>query len=139
MERAVEWVTKDIKGMQSNTNLSLGIERAEDKAFIGTCNLFHHDEQCRRAEIGYELNHDAWGKGYMDEALRALLGHAFSEMNVNRVEADVHPHNVGSCKSLERLGFKKEGYLRERWIVGDEVSDSVIFGLLLSDWRAVDL
>jgi hypothetical protein len=39
-----------------------------------------------------------------------------------------------SARSLERLGFRKEGYLRERWIVGTEVSDSALYGLLLSDW-----
>ena len=86
--------------------------------------------------MGYELHLDAWGKGYMNEALQAVLTYGFSNLGLNRVEADIHPDNVGSAKVVERLGFKKEGHLRERWIVGDEVSDSTIYGLLLSDWRS---
>lgn len=135
-KKAVEFILKCTTDMKSNANIRLGIERTEDNTLIGTCTLFQIDAQCRRAEIGYELNQAVWGKGYMDEALRALLHFAFTDLNLNRVEADVHPDNINSCKSLERLGFKKEGQLRERWIVGDEVSDSVIFGLLLSEWRA---
>ncbi len=70
----------------------------------------------------------------MDEALRALLGHGFAELGLNRVEADIDPRNAASARSLERLGFKKEGHLRERWIVGDEVSDTATYGLLKSEW-----
>jgi len=136
---ATAWIARNVAAMQSGAYLSLGIERTEDQALIGTCGLFNLDEQCRRAEIGYELNHDAWGKGYMHEALLTLLKYAFSTMSLNRIEADIHPDNIGSAKSLERLGFQKEGYLRERWIVGDEVSDSVLYGLLQSDWRRMNI
>jgi len=135
IDLAVAKISRDMAAMQSGKYLSLGIERTEDRVFIGTCGLFSLDEQCRRAEIGYELLHDAWGKGYMHEALVALLKYGFSTLELNRIEADIHPDNIGSAKSLERLGFQKEGYLRERWIVGDQVSDSVLYGLLLSDWR----
>jgi RimJ/RimL family protein N-acetyltransferase len=55
---------------------------------------------------------------------------------LNRIEADIDPRNVASARSLERLGFSKEGHLRQRWIVNGEVSDSAFYGLLLSDWQA---
>ncbi|HXA47273.1 MAG TPA: GNAT family N-acetyltransferase [Burkholderiaceae bacterium] len=136
IKRAVALIERDMAAMQSGQHLSLGLERTEDKVLIGTCSLFELNEQCRRAEIGYELRHDAWGKGYMHEALLALLEYGFSTLELNRLEADIHPDNTNSAKSLERLGFIKEGYFRERWIVGDEMSDSVMYGLLHSDWRA---
>jgi ribosomal-protein-alanine N-acetyltransferase len=136
LDVAVARIARGISEMQSGLHLCLGLERVEDSALIGSCSLFNLDEQCRRAEIGYEMHRDAWGNGYMHEALLALLEYGFSDMALNRVEADVHPDNVGSAKSLERLGFKKEGHLKERWIVGDEISDSLIYGLLLSDWQA---
>jgi len=41
---------------------------------------------------------------------------------------------VASARSLERLGFIKEGHLRERWIVSGEVSDTGFYGLLHGDW-----
>jgi ribosomal-protein-alanine N-acetyltransferase len=136
IEQAVALIERDLAAMQSGEYLNLGLERIEDHALIGACTFFDLNKQCRRAEIGYELHHDAWGRGYMHEALVALLGYGFSTMKLNRVEADIHPGNINSAKSLERLGFQKEGYLRERWIVGDEVSDSALYGLLHSEWRA---
>jgi RimJ/RimL family protein N-acetyltransferase len=94
------------------------------------------DPRSRRAEIGYSLAAEAWGQGYMNEALTALLDRGFSEFALNRVEADVDPRNTASIKCLARLGFALEGLLRQRWIVGGEVSDSAIYGLLRDEWVA---
>jgi RimJ/RimL family protein N-acetyltransferase len=116
-------------------HLRLGIELASVEALIGTCSLFSISATCRRAEVGYGLSSSAWGKGYMNEALHALLDYGFGELNLNRVEADIDPRNEASAKTLERLGFVREGYLRERWIVGDEVSDTALYGLLQREWR----
>jgi len=71
----------------------------------------------------------------MHEALQALLEFGFGELDLNRIDADIDPRNSASARTLERLGFTKEGYLRERWIVGDEVSDTAIYGLLRREWR----
>ena len=71
----------------------------------------------------------------MHEALQALLQHAFDRLDLNRLEADIDPRNLASARTLERLGFQKEGYLRERWIVNDEVSDTALYGLLRREWR----
>ncbi len=70
----------------------------------------------------------------MDEALRGLLAYGFTELNLNRVEADIDPRNHASARSLERLGFTREGLLRERWIVDGEVSDTALYGLLRREW-----
>ena len=136
IDQAVVLIADALIAMQSGEHMRLGLELADKETLIGVCGLFHFEQQCRRAEMGYELHLDAWGKGYMNEALQAVLTYGFSNLGLNRVEADIHPDNVGSAKVVERLGFKKEGHLRERWIVGDEVSDSTIYGLLLSDWRS---
>jgi len=71
----------------------------------------------------------------MHEALQALLDFGFGELDLNRIEADIDPRNSASARTLERLGFTKEGYLRERWIVGEEVSDTALYGLLRREWR----
>jgi RimJ/RimL family protein N-acetyltransferase len=134
LDAAHALVERDLKAMASGEYVRLGIERREDQRLLGNCTLFKIDGQCRRAEIGYGLAYAAWGHGYMHEALLALLEFGFAELTLNRVEADIDPRNEPSARSLERLGFRKEGYLRERWIVGTEVSDSALYGLLLSDW-----
>jgi RimJ/RimL family protein N-acetyltransferase len=71
----------------------------------------------------------------MTEALEALLHYAFKSMHFNRIEADIDPRNEASAKILLRLGFRKEGYLRERWIVNGDVSDSELYGLLRREWE----
>lgn len=73
----------------------------------------------------------------MHEALVALLNYGFSELDLNRVVADIDPRNVNSARSLERLGFTKEGHLRENCVVNGILADSVIYGLLRREWKAV--
>ena len=120
---------------ENGTSLNLGIERTSDGALIGNCALFDFHEASRRAQIGYCLGRPYWGAGYMQEALGALLDHAFSFLGLHRLEADIDPRNSASATLLERLGFTREGFLRERWIVGGEVSDTALYGLLQHEWR----
>jgi RimJ/RimL family protein N-acetyltransferase len=130
-------IARDLEAMSTGKYVCLGIERLEDRTLIGECSLFNLVEQCRRAEIGYALGFQAWGQGYITEALVSLLSFGFADLALNRVEADIDPRNLASARSLERLGFKKEGHLRERWIVNGEVSDSGLYGLLASDWQSI--
>jgi RimJ/RimL family protein N-acetyltransferase len=112
-----------------------GIARREDDVVIGTCTLFHLSLAHRRAEIGFALGRAHWGCGLANEALQRLLEFAFEGLALHRIEADVDPRNARSIAALERLGFRREGHLRERWHVGDEICDGLFYGLLARDWR----
>ncbi|WP_077033029.1 GNAT family N-acetyltransferase [Pelomonas sp. KK5] len=126
-------IAQDAVDMAAGTHLRLAVEH--ESRLVGDCTLFNWSRQCRRAEIGYVLGRAAWGRGLMHEALTALVGFGFGPvMDLHRIEADIDPRNEGSAKTLERLGFMREGLLRERWIVSGEVSDSALYGLLRSDW-----
>ena len=107
--------------------------RSNDK-LIGSVTLFHPDFTHRRVEVGYALGRAFWRQGYMQESLTALFNYAFDTLNFHRLEADVDPRNAASLSILERLGFQREGYLRERWHVDGEIQDAVFFGLLKPDW-----
>lgn len=132
--QAQELIAKDQQALPAGEHLRLGMEIQGTGELIGMCTLFHLSAQCRRAEIGYGMSSRFWGQGYMHEALTALLEFGFGDLDLNRIEADIDPRNVASARSLERLGFHKEGHLRERWIVDGEVSDSGLYGLLRSEW-----
>ncbi len=136
IERAHETLERDIRGFENGEHLCLALERHQDTRMIGQCTLFKISEGCRRAEIGYCLASGVWGNGYMHEALGALIAYGFEHLELNRIEADIDPLNEASVKSVERLGFVREGLLRERWIVDGEVSDSAIYGLLQEDWSS---
>ena len=109
--------------------------KAEGKV-IGTCTILNMDRKNRRAEVGYALGREYWGQGFMNEALAALLHYAFTTLELHRIEADVDPRNTASLRLLDKLGFQREGLLRERWLVGDETQDSVMLGLLHREWLA---
>jgi len=136
IDTALALVARDQAAMAAGKHLRLGLQRHSDGELIGTCTLFDLNPVCRRAELGYGLAAASWGQGLMHEALVALLDHGFQALNLNRVEADIDPRNTASARILLRLGFVCEGLLRQRWIVGNEVSDSGLYGLLQRDWQA---
>ena len=136
IEQAHAFIECSADALAKGEALRLGLERRSDGQLIGQCTLFALAGASRRAEIGYSLAASDWGQGYMHEALRTLIDHGFDELKLNRIEADIDPRNAASARSLERLGFTREGLLRERWIVGDEVSDTALYGLLAREWRA---
>lgn len=100
---------------------------------IGTCSLGEISASQGRANLGIAVSSEFWGHGYGREAAGALIRHAFFELGLRRLEADVNPHNTACLKSLDALGFKREGYLRQRWLVDGELQDSVVLGLLKTD------
>jgi len=129
-------IGQDLQAMADGDYLRLGLERRADGRLLGLASLFSFHLPSRRCEIGYLLRRDGWGQGYMQEALCALLDHGFGLLGLNRVEADIDPRNTASARTLDRLGFRPEGHLRERWIVAGEVADSRLYGLLRRDWLA---
>ncbi len=136
LEPAHRQIARDRSAMAAGEFLRLGLVRRSDARLVGMCTLFAFHDQCRRAELGYGLAREAWGGGVMSEALTALLDHAFGALGLHRVEADTDTRNAASCRMLERLGFVREGTLRERWIVAGEISDTAFYGVLASDWKA---
>jgi len=113
-----------------------GIADRNTDRMVGTCTLASLSVTHRRAEIGYALARSVWGKGFVTEALPTLLKFAFETLGLHRIEADVDPRNAPSIRVLDRLGFQREGHLRERYLVSGELQDSLIYGLLRPEWRA---
>jgi [ribosomal protein S5]-alanine N-acetyltransferase len=89
-------------------------------------------EHCR-AEIGYALKPEYWGKGYMYETINFMARFGFEEMKLHSIEANVNPLNERSKKVLERIGFKKEAHFRENYLFNGEFLDSIIYSLLEKD------
>lgn len=107
-----------------------------DATPVGICFLSHLSPANRRAEIGYAVHRNHQGSGFASEMIRRVLTHAFEDLDLHRVEADVDPRHGASLRLLEKHGFLVEGRLRERWQATGEVQDSVLLGLLAPDWRA---
>ena len=134
LDEAVALLQEIHASNREGTFLKWGVALKPTDTLIGTVTLFNMDRSNGRAEIGYAQARDYWGRGYIHEALQALLKYCFDELALRRLEADVDPRNNPSIKTLERLGFQKEGFLRERWHVDGEIQDALFYGLLKRHW-----
>ena len=134
--KAEELIEASRAWLSLGTAVCLGIVPKDATGLIGTCTLFDISRSSRRAEVGFLLGSSAWGRGYMTEALTAFLSYGFGDLDLNRIEADTDPRNLAAIRTLEKLGFVREGLLRERWITDGQKSDSVLLGLLRSEWDA---
>lgn len=111
-----------------------GIADRRTNVVVGTFTLAALSPEHRRAEVGFALARAVWGRGYVTEALPALLSFSFETLDLHRLEADADPRNRHSIRALERVGFEREGCLRERYNVNGELQDAVLYGLLRRDW-----
>ncbi|WP_395143543.1 GNAT family N-acetyltransferase [Armatimonas sp.] len=127
-------LARDISGAAESAVLPWGVE--QDGVLIGTVTLHDLNLSGGRAELGYLLAKSRWGQGLAQEAVGLAIDHAFATLGLRRLEADIDPRNLASQKLLERLGFVREGYLRERWCVAGEVTDTALYGLLAREWSS---
>lgn len=128
------WLTRMEALAAGGTAQQLVIERNADRKVIGTTLLFTFDEGSARLALGYALGRKHWRQGYAHEAIHAVCGHAFREMGIRRIEAEVDPRNAGSNALLLRLGFVREGMFRQRWITKGAPTDTNIYGCLAQEW-----
>jgi RimJ/RimL family protein N-acetyltransferase len=134
--QAEESIKSILAAQADGSEARFGIELLSTGELIGNVGLHHFFGASRRCEIGYALGSGHWGQGYATEALRVAIRHGFDALDLNRIEADIDPRNIGSARVLEKLGFRKEGFMPERWFVFGEFADTVNYGLLKRYWEA---
>jgi [ribosomal protein S5]-alanine N-acetyltransferase len=103
----------------------------ESGRVVGLCGYNCWNRYHRRAEIGYDLARDVWGQGLATESLAAVVQFGFSQMELNRIEAQTISDNERSVRLLGRLGFALEGLRRQHsWEEDGTFHDGAIYGLL---------
>ena len=100
---------------------------------IGTLLIFKFDAASQRAELGYVLGRAHWGRGLMFEAVQAACTQALGASGLRRLEAEVDTNNLASNALLQRLGFTREGTLRQRWVGKGRTYDTHLYGLLAGE------
>ena len=128
-----DYLAQRARGVAERTAFTWAVAEVATDALVGTVALAGWERTHGRAEVGFILHRSVWGRGYAAEAVRGVLGFAFGEMGLHRVEADVDPDNAASLALLARLGFREEGRLAERWFTFGAWRDSVVLGLLARD------
>jgi len=106
-----------------------------EDTYIGDVGFDNYEKKHDRAEVGYILGKDYWGRGIMSEAIAAALRHGFHEMNLNRVQAHIDPRNMVSRRIVVKQAFKLEGSLREYVYEYGEHIDLDVYSLLKREYR----
>lgn len=102
---------------------------------IGTLNFSEFVRGAFQAcYLGYDLAAARQGQGYMSEALRAAIPHAFGTLRMHRIMANHLPHNRRSANVLRALGFQVEGYARDYLRINGRWEDHVLTSLTNPDW-----
>lgn len=112
-----------------------GIVLKENKKFIGTLGLNGLQLKNKKAEIGYEIHPSFWRKGYTSEAIKEVLRYSYQELKLNRIGAVVYLENEASSNLLQKLGFKKEGVLRDYLFQNNSYHTTSMFSLLKREWE----
>jgi ribosomal-protein-alanine N-acetyltransferase len=130
LDDALSFIEKITGYIQRNETAFYGITTKETDKLIGTCTIWNLQPQNRRAEVGYALHPDYWGKGLAPEALAALIDFGFNVMKLHSLEAHVAPENTASIRVLEKTGFVKEAHFRENHFHEGKFFDSAVYSLL---------
>ena len=126
----IDFISRINNGFVAGENVSWGITLKGDDRLIGDFGFWRIIKEHHRAEIGYTLHPDFWGKGIMDEVMKAALPFAFDVMNLHSIEANINPNNKRSKGLLLKNGFVKEAYFRENFYENGVFLDSEIYSLI---------
>lgn len=106
--------------------------RDTQNSALGITGYIHREHDC--AEVGFLFAPESQGKGYGTESLRAVCDYAFSRGGIRRLTATVTAGNIASRRTLEKLGFRLEGELRESYFLAGQWHNDWLFGLLSHEY-----
>lgn len=118
---------------ESPTDLLLAVFANID--YLGNIGLHEIDRANDTARLGIILgNRNYWGKGYATEAIRVLLGYAFTEERLHKIYLNVFTTNTRGIKLYEKVGFQREGLLRAEYRLDNTYRDLIRYGILAEEF-----
>lgn len=130
IEQAIQIVHFFAKNYKEKRGIRWGIERKGTKGIIGTIGFNQWSPKHKRAEIGYEINANYWRKGYASEAVSKIVSYGFESLDLTRIGAIVFLENEASNNLLRKMGFEKEGVLRNYMFQSNESYDTNVYSIL---------
>ena len=137
--RAASFVKESIHSWRERRAYDFAVRRPEAPArHIGNVSVWHLSRPSRSGEIGYWIRTDETGRGIATEVSRAALRIGFQELGMHRVVLRIALGNLPSERVADKLGFVREGVLREEIKVGDRWLDHSVWGLLEHEYRRTE-
>ena len=110
------------------------VSRRGESELIGDCALRADADDPRQAELGFSFARASRGAGLASDAVRTLLGYAFTKLDLHRVYAVTDERNVPAQRLLERTDFRKEAhFVKNAWFKG-EWSSELVYAYLQEDF-----
>jgi ribosomal-protein-alanine N-acetyltransferase len=123
---------------QNEHNLAVGIALRDSDRLIGGTGFHDMDFRNRHASFGILIGEKTeWGKGYGTEATSLMVGYAFETLNLNRVWLHVYEHNPKAVRVYEKVGFRREGVLRQDCYREGRYWDTIVMAILREEWDAL--
>ena len=123
-----------VEGYEQGTKALWGMELKSTGKLVGTIDFVTIQERHRKAEIGYVLSEDCWGKGYMTEAARRIISFGFEELQLERIQARCFVENEGSARVMEKVGMSFEGTMRNAMFAKGKFHDLKMFAIVSEDY-----
>lgn len=130
---SLSFIRASLEQFASNSGFAAGIWNRE--GFIGVIGMHRINWRNRSVELGYWIAQEHQGRGIVSDGCRAVITHAFEELDLHRVQIRCATGNAKSCAIPRRLGFVHEGTAREAELVNGKYLDLHIFGMLSQDWH----
>ena len=127
----------DQQAEQPRRKFQLAITLPDSGRVIGNCGIRRKPENDWEADIGYELAPEYWRRGYATEAALAMVNFRFRDLGLHRISSWCIADNAASAGVLERVGLRLEGRLRENEYFKGRWWDTLLYGLLVSEWRTL--
>jgi len=135
IQKALDLIQSWAANGSKDVAIRWGISEKGTAKIIGTCGFNFWNKQYSSSPLGYDLLPSYWNKGIITEAVKEILRFGFEEMKLNRIQAITFPENVASSRVLEKLGFQKEGTLREWGYFKERFQDVYCYSLLRREWK----
>lgn len=133
----LEQIQRHIKNLSEDlSRYDFAICLNENDQMIGELSIFDMEEDEKKAGFRISMSSiELTGKGYGTEAIRLVLKFVFENLKLNRLQLEVFSHNLHGIRAYEKVGFVKEGTLRESLYYNGKYSDEIIMSMLLSDYK----
>jgi len=128
------FIERNIQAQVVKPRTSYELAITIDGELIGGCGLTIHSISDKKAEVGYCLRRDMWGKGIATEVAASLIRFGFEELELHRIRALCDTMNHGSYKVMEKNSMQREGVLRDEKRIRGEWRDSYIYSILEHEW-----
>lgn len=130
LEQAEAFVEFFANSYKEKKGIRWGIERKGIQGIIGTIGFNAWSPKHKRAEIGYEIQPKQWRKGFISEAVLKVIQYGFDELGLTRIGAVVFTENEASNQLLSKVGFQKEGILRNYMYQNEKAYDTYVYSLI---------